>query len=274
MKTSCFLLGTPLFHCPSCFPFPLLFSPSLCSFSFLLPSMSFTPPSLSSLLGKALLYSDMPGSIYGGAAKHVTLNSSTTLQVHLSQLCGWIHWRCGVNSNKLRSLPETWYGCDSMAQTCMCALRNPDISKGNHSSSLWEQTGAGAAVVEIDENERTGRTGASEQDELRRAQQHLGYKQQRLPPGSRIQEPEEQKSCRKLSICATLRKKELHWLFFLNLFTCADTFYVCGFFPPSVSLDNKSHSDAVCGTCPHVSPPPSTALKKGARERRRACLRV
>lgn len=62
--------------------------------------------------------------------------------------------------------------------------------------------------------EEGGLTGASEQDEHRRDQQHLGYKQQRLPPGSRIQESEQQKSCSKFSICATLWKKELHRLFF------------------------------------------------------------
>lgn len=117
---------------PLLLPFPSAFL-SLPLFIFLPPSLYVLSSPPTSLLGKALLYSDMPGSIYGGAAKHVTLNSSPTLLVHLSQLCGWIHWRWGERwgaggrwgrqlQQTLVNIPETFCGAAAQLKyACVCA---------------------------------------------------------------------------------------------------------------------------------------------------------
>lgn len=152
MKTSCFLLSTPL-SLPLLLPFPSVLPPSV-HFPSSFPLRPSLHPSLSSLLGKALLYSGMPGSIYGGAAKHVTLNSSTMLQVHLSQLCGWMAgWVGGGGSTPTNQ--KHGPACQNGSNMHVCAEKSCSF-KGKSQ----QLAGAGAALVELKCNDKTGRTGA------------------------------------------------------------------------------------------------------------------
>lgn len=150
MKTSCFLLDTPLFHCPSCFPFPLLFSPSLCSFSFLLPSTSFTPPPP---------FSAKPSCIQTCRAPYMAARLNMSHLIH-PQRCkftfhsfaarftgGWGRWGGGFTPTNFRL--KTSYSVTAwLKHACVCC--EILIIQSEITAACCGNRQAGAAVVEID----------------------------------------------------------------------------------------------------------------------------